>query len=110
MEGIEKEKQMNIIEEVKKLDKIPVELIDIIADKVGDGNGWREEGERRGVWIVTVSDENECTHSAFSGTEKHMAYAYKAMGRLLDENPKVKMVVEMSDLLNALKEDEEEDK
>lgn len=100
---------MNIIEEVKKMDKIPVELIDIIADKIGNGNDWREEGECGGVWIVTVSEENENTHSAFSGTEKHMACAYDAMDRLLEEHPMVKAAIEMRDLLNALK-DEEEDK
>ena len=98
---------MNIIEEVKKMDKIPVELIEAIAEKVGNGDGWREENEKRGVWIIVVEDER--TMSAFSGTGKHMMYAHEAIEKLIDENPQFKVALKISDLLKGLMRDEEED-
>lgn len=98
---------MNIIEEVKKMDKIPVELIKAIAKKVGNGNGWREENEERGVWVIVVEDER--TMSAFSGTGKQLLYAHKVVEELIDEHPEVKAVLEISGLLKGLMKDEEED-
>ena len=98
---------MNIIEEVKKMDKIPVELIKAIAEKVGNGSNWREENEKRGVWVIVVEDER--TMSAFSGTGKHLTCAYRAVEELIDEHPEVKVVLEMSDLFRGLMKDEEED-
>ena len=98
---------MNIIEEVKKMDKIPVELIEAIAERVGNDDGWREENEERGVWVIVVDDER--TMSSFSGTARHLIYAYKAVEELIDKHPEVKAIIEMRALFNALKGDEEED-
>ncbi len=97
---------MNIIEEVKKMDKIPVELIKAIAERVGNSDGWREENEERGVWVIVVEDEK--TMSAFSGTAQHLIYAHNAVEELIDNHPEVKAIIEMRDLLNGLKKGKEE--
>ena len=99
---------MDIIEEVKKMDKIPVELIKAIAERVGNSdNSWREEDEERGVWVIVVEDER--TMSSFSGTGKHLTYAYTAVEHLIDEHPEVRVILGMSSLLNDRMKDEEED-
>ena len=97
---------MNIIEEVKKMDKIPVELIKVIGEKVGNGDDWREEGETRGVSIVVVGEKR--TMSVFSGTRNHLVNAYRAFSRCLDDHPEVIAVIEAQEFFESLTSEKEE--
>ena len=94
---------MNIIEEVKKMDKVPVELIETIATKIGESSAWREEGERRGICILIMDEER--TRNAFSGSTAHLIRAFMSMKSSLEENPVAQSILEMKELLNGLAKD-----
>ena len=97
---------MNIIEEVRKMDKIPVELIEAIADKIGEP-GWREEGEDRGVNILIMNDEG--TRNAFSGNAIHLLMAWDAAENNAKDDPKAMMLKVVKDFADKFeKEDGDE--
>ncbi len=96
---------MNIIEEVKKMDKIPFELIEALADKIGTP-GWREEGEERGVNILIMDREE--TRNAFSGSPVHLVQAFEAAKSSLDQDPRAKALLEIRAILDGIEEEEEE--
>ena len=97
---------MDIVEEVKKMKKIPVDLILAICDKIGEDDDWREEGETRGVVIIV--DHGDGVQVANNATAPQLVKCFLAYKWHLFEDPLTKATLEANESFEALVEVKED--
>lgn len=96
---------MDIVKAIREAEKIPTEVFEALSERLGNGDDWKEESNKRGYAIITVKEES--TQIAWAGDLEQQYFATKALSQSFKD--KMMAVINDNDFVSIVMGEEDFD-